>query len=630
MDAAALARRASRASPAPSERWGIGLAALALGWLAARPMARADHDHRGALFVVVDADDDDGDGVTDSEQKVALPADDLAPIPAHWLHDAHEVTIRGKEARLVADGAPLDTAMGAPLPPGVRIQGLRPGRAILAVRTADGARTYSIEVMAITFLDGQNHVLVPARQDAAISLQITNGQSLPQESSFHGVSADPRNVRLELAGPSLAGSHQALGLTAIASPTGGGGPAPAAAGLPLLLKRDDPRGPFRSPFVRLVADDTDHGAPGVRGRVMQVALWDRLRATWMSPGGPLSQDIRVGMRKPGRYDHSVYQASLAVHILTTHPGGPPVVGLSAADAREILRAQLRTANQIWAQCGVSFGALDRTPVRVVSPPAASLLSVAEGNGLPARGDGVAAFLADTLPIGPVNTARGDRPVDTAMKIAAALQNAGFGVEVTQNPRTQFGVHPSADVLVRRPDGALCELSPLPDTPLTTDSRQQLAIGQVDLSDGLSEFDNMNARAGTLEERALIKGLADRDPATIDIFVVNHFTRGTRQGEAFIEGSGGPLVNVLVLDRNGLKQRDSAFTMAHEIGHVLLDQPLHPDNIGPDRPWLLMDADSSRGTVYGPKRLTEADCHRVVHASGPAANPPLLSPFRSPP
>ena len=64
-------------------------------------------------------------------------------------------------------------------------------------------------------------------------------------------------------------------------------------------------------------------------------------------------------------------------------------------------------------------------------------------------------------------------------------------------------------------------------------------------------------------------------------------------------------------------------MAHEIGHVLLNQPLHPDNVGPDRPYLLMDSDNNRGTVNGPKRLDAADCQRVRHESGVDELPALL-------
>jgi len=111
-----------------------------------------------------------------------------------------------------------------------------------------------------------------------------------------------------------------------------------------------------------------------------------------------------------------------------------------------------------------------------------------------------------------------------------------------------------------------------------------------------------------------------------LFIVNSFTHGTRQGEAFIAASAGPITNTVLLDRNGLRQRQTAWTMAHELGHVLLNQPLHPDNVGSDLPMLLMDSDNNRGTVNGPKRLLANDCLRARYESSSRADPPLLRPY----
>jgi hypothetical protein len=207
----------------------------------------------------------------------------------------------------------------------------------------------------------------------------------------------------------------------------------------------------------------------------------------------------------------------------------------------------------------------------------------------------------------------------------ALHRAGFDAVVTVNPAAVFGAGPSADVLVRRRNGALVRLEPMQGVPLTTDEQQRVRIGEVDLGDGLEEFDNMTAQSGTLEERTLIKALSDDDPSTIDLFIVNRFTHGTRQGEAFIAASTGPIVNSVVLDRNGLRQRQTAWTMAHELGHVLLNQPLHPDNVGADVPTSLMDSDNNRGTVHGPKRLSEGECRRMRYESEVRARPPLIQP-----
>ena len=46
-------------------------------------------------------------------------------------------------------------------------------------------------------------------------------------------------------------------------------------------------------------------------------------------------------------------------------------------------------------------------------------------------------------------------------------------------------------------------------------------------------------------------------------------------------------------------------------------------MGPDRPWLLMDADASLGTVAGPKRISTEECARIRSRNGPDAPSPLM-------
>jgi hypothetical protein len=303
-----------------------------------------------------------------------------------------------------------------------------------------------------------------------------------------------------------------------------------------------------------------------------------------------------------------------------------VIGVDELSALRIVREELSIANQIWLQCGVTFGDPAEAAITSADPPPPTLLAVADGNGLPAAGGGELRFRVDGRTLGPIETRAGDSPQTTALNLADALHEAGFQAMVTVNPSTVFGAGESADILVRRKDSSLVVIEAIAGVPLSSDTRQTLHIGQVDLGDGLDEFNNMTAQSGTLEERTLLKALGDDDPSTIDLFIVNRFSHGTRQGEAFIEASAGPLINAVILDRNGLRQRQTAWTMAHEIGHVLLNQPLHPDNLGPDRPSLLMDSDNNRGTVNGPKRLSPEECERVRYESGVNAIPQLLRRF----
>ncbi len=67
-------------------------------------------------------------------------------------------------------------------------------------------------------------------------------------------------------------------------------------------------------------------------------------------------------------------------------------------------------------------------------------------------------------------------------------------------------------------------------------------------------------------------------------------------------------------------------LSHELGHVLLDMPGHPDDYGVDQPTALMDADATDPSIFGPRRLSIDECERALRQRGPAARVPLLEPW----
>ena len=490
---------------------------------------------------------------------------------------------------------------------------------VAAPRSGGGTATQCGE---LCYLDANNHPLEPGRNVLQVSGFVTNGATLPRGNVYAGGSVAPSDFRVQVADP-----HAPPGAFAtLESRTPSGA---LRATLQLQLTRPDKASPLRSAYVRLVADDIDSHARGVETRTLRVALRDVVRVKYRAGEQQLEAELRVG--QPGNVDApgAARRARLHIHILRrarAHtPSEPPVIGRNELDALALMRAQVVAANEIWLQCNLTFGDPAETAMEVVAPPPAALLAVANDDGLPARGGGELRFRVDDQAIGPIRTLPNARPVETARSIATALASAGFHAEVTENIGTRAGAGASADVLIRTHGGALVHLEPTPGFALSTDARQSLRIGSVDLSDGLQEFDNMTAQVGTLEERTLIKALADEDPQTIDVFVVSHFTSATRQGEAFIADPPGPITNTVLIDRNGLRHATLAWTLAHELGHVLMNDPLHPDNVGPDRPWLLMDADSGRGTADGPKRLRPQDCQRVRDTER-RSRTPLLTPF----
>jgi hypothetical protein len=381
---------------------------------------------------------------------------------------------------------------------------------------------------------------------------------------------------------------------------------------------------FRSPFIRLVSDATDAGAPDVSGQLLRARLRDRVDAIVEHGRSAVATTLAVG--RPGRDGgpRAVLQGKLRLTVLRARPGGPPVLGADDAEAIELARSQVEIANEIWAQCYVGFGDPAAAEVRIVDPPPPALLAISDLDGLPARGGGAITFRAGGQRIGPIATIAGATPEQTARSVARALVAQGFVPQVTVNPRTEAGAGSGADVVVRDASGALVTLS-AEAAPLSSDAQQRVTIGRVDLLDGIQEFDNALAATGTLEERTLVKLLADADPSTIDVMLINHFVNRDRQGEAFIEADGSSMANVLIFDRNAVRFDRQAWVQAHELGHVLLDEAFHPDSIEIDRPWLLMDSDAQKGRVTGPKRLRPEECARVRRRSGPTANPPLLKP-----
>jgi hypothetical protein len=179
------------------------------------------------------------------------------------------------------------------------------------------------------------------------------------------------------------------------------------------------------------------------------------------------------------------------------------------------------------------------------------------------------------------------------------------------------------VLVRRRGGQLATLEPPARGPVSLDATLPACIGRVDLEDGLQHFGDVDATAGTVEERALVKAFDDGDPTTLEVFLVPSFDGGGRIGESFIASDGGSLRNVVLLDRAGVRGGRASSALAHELGHILLDDPGHPDDFGADTPTRLMDADAVNPSAFGPRRLVATECARAIRQSGPGSPLPLL-------
>jgi len=378
---------------------------------------------------------------------------------------------------------------------------------------------------------------------------------------------------------------------------------------------------FASAPLRFVVDEVDRIHPAVQSRSLRAEVGGAIVFRW---AGHKAQMIRVaGPRKTPGGPIVRLRAAIRPMVVRVAPGGAPAVGGNDAGAVAAVRSELALAGAVWGQCGITFGPAQALEVKVVDPPPPHLLAFGDDLGLPASG-GELRVRADGHAIAMHIPPRAS-PDAAAREFARVAQKAHLVAVVSPNARISPGVAGSVDVSLRRPDGALVAIEPASATePIATDATLIVRIGGVDFADGLHHFGDMDSMAGTLEERALIKAYDDGDPRTVEVVVIPHFAGGGRIGESFIQNDFSSVHNVVLLDRAGIRARRSSLTLAHELGHVFMNVPGHPDDFGLDTPTLLMDSDASDASPFGPRRITVEECARVVRESGPTARLPLLA------
>jgi len=379
-------------------------------------------------------------------------------------------------------------------------------------------------------------------------------------------------------------------------------------------------------LVRAVADDIDRNHPLVKDRSIRAEVGGTLSVV---SGGRTLSAIRVGgPRMTPMGPIARLRGNMRLLIVRDRPKGPLPFGVDEAGAKTLAQRQLGLANALWGQCGISFGPDAEADIRIVDPPPAYLLALGCDVGLPSSG-GEIRVRADGRDVRAELRAR-MTPLAAGRAVARALEQAGFSARVSENSRIEPGADRTADVLVRRRDGQFATLERPVDGRLSTDATMTACIGGVDLSDGLDHFVDVDAPAGTVEERALVKAFDDGDPSTIKVFMIPAFAGGGRIGESFIYADRSSVRNVVIEDRAGIRADRASFALAHELGHILLDMPGHPDDYGVDVPTLLMDSDAADPSAFGPRRLTLSECARAYRQSGPRAPVPLLTPWPLPP
>ncbi len=594
--------------------------ALAGVLLASHVPARAADDVALHVQVWADRDDDDENGVPDGEQGALPPAArvDLVPLDKSLVGATLQVVSGGEHARLVLPQV-------GPRPWGVLsgpawIQGLSPGRVELVAHRPRGVTRVTIDVRGIDLRSGTGEVVDMARSHASLDRTTPSRIEGPPDAPYD----DPDALRVGLAVPddgSGLDGDKAIAVESVSSlgtrldvlPRLPLAPAPCAR--PYAGVRC-----WASPPLRLVIDDVDRSHPLVADRSIKAELGG---AIVLRDAGRKAQMIRVlGPRTSPVGPIGRLLATLRPFVVRVTAGGAPAIGGTDAGAVDALRTELSAASAIWGQCGVTFGDARSIDVRTVDPPPSHLVAIGDDLGVAASGGEIRLRVeGKTLS---VSTSPGESPDRVASDLARQVEKSGLVAVVSPNARIGPGLSPSVDVSVRRKDGALCAVDTVPGVPLSTDPTLSVRIGSVDLSDGLQHFTDMDAMAGTLEERTLLKAFDDGDPRSIEVVVVPLFAGGGRIGESFIGSDLSSVRNVVLLDRAGIRARKSSLTLAHELGHVLMDLPGHPDDYGVDTPTQLMDSDAADASPFGPRRITLDECARVVRQAGPAARVPLLT------
>jgi len=370
----------------------------------------------------------------------------------------------------------------------------------------------------------------------------------------------------------------------------------------------------RTRWLRLVSGEVDREHPAQSSTSLRARAGGRVLVE--AGGEPLS--ALVG--GPRELEGGLSRAPTRVQVLRAGPGGAPALAPDLAQTRELAARALDEASALWEQCGMLLGPVAPSEVGVVDVGPNVLLEVGCHGGVPASGGQIRLSTS----AGPIQlpTRPGESPASVAVRLQSELRRRGLVVTLSENPRSEARAGASYDLLVQASRG-LRPLEPFPGDSLSTDDTLEVCWAEVDLGDGLSHFEDETAKAGTIEERALLRGVADADAGTIDVVVVPYFAGRGRLGESFIGGGGASLVNLVILDRAGVRATVRSSTLAHEIGHILLEQPGHPDDFGRDEPTRLMDADASDPTAFGPRRLELDECRRAWGAHGPSSQLPLL-------
>lgn len=565
------------------------------------------------ISLIADRDDDDLDGKADASVDVVAPAARVdAVVLESRFTGATFFPLKGEDhARILVAGKPL--AWGEKIPAGALLQGVSAGRAVFTLRDAHGHESgIALDVHGISLRDGQKHAVDMTTEHA--SLERTPPARIDLDDPEQVVD-DPDALRFVLTSP----EGVSPGPIELASFAADGTVMDTLEPHFSRLACGSEMSCLASPPIRLVADEVDRHHPLVATRSLKGEVGGAIVVR--DAKGRKLQAIRVaGPRQSSAGPIGRSKLVIRPVVMRLTPNGAPAIGGTDAGALASIKQELAVAAMTWGQCGITFGPTGGE-ARLVNPPPSYLVAFGDDVGLPAGGGDVKLKI-EGKPL-TLTLKAGWSTRQAALELQRIATAAGFKAAISENARISSGATPSVDVLLHKANNELASAEIVANAEPT----MAVSLGTVDLSDGLQHFGDTDSVAGTLEERTLVKAVDDGDPRTVELIVVPFFGGGGRIGESFIGSDGSSMRNVVILDRAGVRARRTSLTLAHELGHVILDEPGHPDDYGVDMPTLLMDSDASDATPFGPRRITDDECARAVRQSGPGSRIPLLSDWK---
>lgn len=368
---------------------------------------------------------------------------------------------------------------------------------------------------------------------------------------------------------------------------------------------------FRSPYLRLVVDETDKAAKPQQTLLVtddqpneeKVEILDqRVRATYMIEKCPAGGDARcrVTAEAPvGGRDRSKKRIKVTVGIVRQNVGD--ATGFNGVTEAMIRHRVFRWLRRVYAQADMAPVLVD-PKIRMLDPPPRNMLTVSDINGLPATGTTAAGAASSRMSF-TVTTNRSDgtsvnksvtlnipraaspaarlKPKEVADQIVALINDVNFSARAFVNAAStrSLPTSRSADILVSDKLGGRVTVSAV----LSTDTGATLTMANVNLN-GYQNSDGDDMENGTLHERQLIRNY-DTGSDRMDCFVVGKFkgTASTR-GRSYtpclnMPGNYRPVAEIVNSCVMGVTSSSGAvmdggnnlpYTFPHELGHALLD------------------------------------------------------------